>query len=135
MNATQNSTSQLIGETVTVSYVADPSMGYGRFRLENCGTVAVTAVVESVWLELGEHRQPLTDITVFDLEQEQMVNPAGFKVDAEATLSFLVGFPRIAYEPRFGESVAVGLRLRVNDAALQAKSPIQFVRRIPRSGS
>lgn len=130
MDATQNPTFQLIGETVTVNYVADPSVGYGRFRLENREAVVATAAVESVWLELGERRHLLTDITVFDLDQEQTVNPAGFEVGAGATLVFLVGFPRIAYEPPFGESVAVGLRLCVNGTELGAKSSIQLVRRI-----
>ena len=122
---------QLIGETVTVSYVADPSVGHGQFRLENRGAVAVMAAVESAWLELGAHRQPLAGITVYDLDQERMVNPASFRIDAEATVTFLVGFPRVAHEPRFGESSAVGLRLSVNGTELQALSPIAFVRRFP----
>lgn len=122
---------RLIGETVTISYVADPSIGYGQFRLENRGAVAVTAAVESAWLELGGHRQPLAGVTVFDLDQDRMVDPESFEVDAEATVRFLVGFPRVAHEPRFGESSAVGLRLNVNGAELQALSLIEFVRRIP----
>lgn len=122
---------QLIGETVTVSYVTDPSVGRGQFRIENHGTAAVTAVVESAWLELGGYRQPLVGITVFDLDHERMVNPESFKVDAETTMMFLVGFPVVAHEPRFGESVAVGLRLSVNGTELQALSTIELVRRIP----
>jgi hypothetical protein len=124
---------QLIGEAVTVSYVADPSVGYGQFRLENLGDNAVTAAVQSAWLKLGARQQPLADITVFDLDQERMVNPESYKVDAKAIVRFLVGFPSFAHEPRFGESIAVGLRLSVNSAELQAQSPIEFVRRIPRS--
>jgi hypothetical protein len=122
---------KLIGETVTVSYVADPSVGHGQFRLENDATVAVTAAVESAWLEFGGQEQLLTCITVFDLNQEQMVTPESFKVDAEATLLFLVGFPKFAHEPRFDEASAVGLRLSVNGAELKALSPIKFVRRFP----
>lgn len=122
---------QLVGETVTVSYVADPWVGHGRFRLENHDAVAVTATVESAWLELGGRRQPLAGITVFDLEQDKMVNPTGFRIDAKATLPFLVGFPRVVHVPRFGESGAVGLRLTVNGTELQALSPIVFIRLIP----
>lgn len=123
----------LIGETVIVSYVADPSVGHGQFRLENRGAVAVVAAVESAWLEFGAHRQPLAEVTVFDLDQEQTVNPGGFKVEARATVTFMLGFPKVAYEPRFGESSAVGVRLSVNGAELQALSPIVFQRRIPRN--
>ena len=122
----------LIGETVTVSYVSDPSVGRGRFRLENLGTVTVVAALKSAWLELEGHRQPLADVTVFDLEQDQVMNSDRFKVDAEATVTFLVGFPKVAHTPRFGESIAVGLQLGINGAELQALSPIKFVRRIPR---
>ncbi|KAF5435364.1 hypothetical protein C5S35_11250 [Candidatus Methanophagaceae archaeon] len=114
-----------------MSYVTDPSVGYGQFRLENCGTIAVTAAVKSAWLELGGHRQPLAGITVFDLDQDRMLNPESFKVDAEATVTFLIGFPVVAHEPRFGESTVVGLRLSINGTELQALSPIEFVRRIP----
>ena len=127
-----DSGAELVGETVTVSYVADPAMGHGQFRLHNHGATAATASVASAWLELGGDRRPLADITVFDLEQEQMVNPDNFKVDGTKTLGFLLGFPRVAHEPRFGESSAVGLRLRVDGAELQALSPIKFVRRVPR---
>jgi hypothetical protein len=125
---------QLIGETVTVSYVADPSVGHGQFRLENRGVVTVTAALESARLQLGAHRQPLVGITVYDLDQEQMVNPESFKVDVGTTMRFLVGFPKVAYEPRFGESTAVELLLKVDGATLQALSPIKFVRRVPSGG-
>lgn len=122
---------QLIGETVTVSYVADPAVGHGQFRLENHGSGAVMAAVKSVWLELGGRQQPLTGITVFDLDQEQMVNSESFNVDAGETMRFLIGFPVVTHEPRFGESAAVSLRLNVNSSELSALSPIEFVRRIP----
>lgn len=122
---------KLIGEMVTVSYVADPSFGHGKFRLENHDAVTVEAAVESAWLELGERVQSLADVSIFDLSQDQMVNPKSLKVDAGAIMNFLVGFPRIAYEPHFGEVVNVGLRLRVNGVKLEALSPIKFVHRIP----
>lgn len=124
---------QLIGETVTVSYIADPSVGHGHFRLENHGTTAVMAAVKSVWLEIGIHRQPLSGFTVYNLDQEQMVNPERFKIDAGSTIRLLIGFPKITYEPGFGESTGVGVRLSVNGAELQALSSIVFERRIPRN--
>ena len=131
MTTTQHSGPQLIGEAVTVSYVADPSVGHGQFRLENHGDVAMMAVVKLAWLELGGRQQPLAGVTVFDLDQDQMMNPENFKVGVEATVTFLLGFSKVAYEPHFGESAAVGLRLRVNGTEIQALSPIKFVRRIP----
>jgi hypothetical protein len=123
---------QLIGETVTISYVADPSMGHGQFRLENHGDTAVIATVESAWLELGGRRLPLDSISMFDLDKDRMASPDSFEVGAKATMKFLIGFPAISHEPPFGESSAVGLRMRVNGNELQALSPIKFVRRIPR---
>lgn len=122
---------QLIGETVTVSYVANPSIGHGQFRLENHGTTRVMATVKSVFLELGEHRQPLAEITVFDLNQDRMVSPEGFEVNASEKLTLMIGFPKVDHEPAFGESIAVELQLNVNSDEIQAKSPIKFERRIP----
>jgi hypothetical protein len=123
---------QLTGETVHLSYVADPSLGHGQFRLDNRGANPVSASVQSAWLEFGERRQPLAGVTVYDLEQERMVDPQNFKAEAKAIMSFLVGFPAVAHEPEFGESTSVGLRLRVNGADLEALSPVMFMRRVPK---
>lgn len=128
-----NSGVQLIGESVTVSYVADPSLGHGQFRLENHGNTAVMAAVKSAWLELGARIQPVVDVTLYDLAQEQMINPDGFKIEAGATKRFLIGFPKFIYEPNFGEKTNVGLRLTINGDELQAFSSIVFERRIPRT--
>ena len=131
MITTHYSSLQLIGETVTISYVANPSIGYGQFRLENHGTTRVMASVQSVWLELGEHQHLLSAIKVFDLNQDQMVSPEGFEVDGSEKLTFMVGFPKVDHNPTFGESIAVELQLNVNGDKIQAKSPIKFERRIP----
>jgi len=122
---------QFTGETVIVSYIADPSLGYGRFRLENHGLATVTAAVESAWIELAGHGRPLAKFSIFDLDREQTVNAAGFNVARETDLRFLVSFPKIAYIPGFGASAAVGVLLRVDDLELQAVSTIQFENRIP----
>lgn len=122
---------KLIGETVLVNYIADPSIGHGQFRLENHGAEVMVAIVKSAWLEIGGQDQPIADVTIFDLNQDQMIDPENFKIGAGKTVTFLIGFPRVSHEPCFGESSAVGLRLRVNGIELQAFSPIKFLRRIP----
>jgi hypothetical protein len=122
---------KLIGETVTVSYIADSSFGHGRFRLTNPGTSSVKATVETTWLELGDFRRQPEQITVFDLRLNRMVNPKNFKVEAGITMTFLVGFPTVIYEPRFGDSTAVFLQIIANGCILQARSQIKFERRIP----
>ena len=132
MGTVEHSDLRLTGETVTLNYLADPSLGHGQFRLENRGESSVSASVQSAWLEFGERRQPLEGITVYDLDQEQMVDPQNFKIEAKATLRFLVGFPAVAHEPAFGESTAVGVRMRVDGAEVEAQSPIKFIRRVPR---
>ncbi len=122
----------LTGETVIVSYVSDPSLGYGRFRLENKGSRQLTAAVESAWLELGERQQPLGSLTVFDVDHDRNLDPNGFDLAPGASLTFLLSFPTVPYQPPFGESTAVGLRLSADHTELQALSPIRFERRIPR---
>jgi hypothetical protein len=131
MITTSQPDSQLIGETVTISYITDPSVGHGRFRLENYGDTSVIATVKLAWLEFGEHQQVLAGVTLFDIDQERMVNPESFTISAKSAETFLVGFPKVAHEPRFGEIAAVGLRLNANGINLQALSPIKFERRIP----
>lgn len=127
----QSAGAELIGEDVTVSYVADPVIGHGIFRLKNHMPTAMTVTVQSAWLALGEHRRPLSEIHVFDVALEKAIDPCCLRVDAGGTIRFLLGFPSLVYEPRFGESVFVELQLSVDDSRLQARSPISFVRRVP----
>lgn len=126
-----NHSPQLMGETVTVSYVADPSISYGQFRLTNPGPLAFNATVKSAWLELAEQHQPLTEVSVFDTDQDTEISSKGFEVKAESTLNFLIGFPKIKYELHSRDVVAVHLQLSVNGIELQALSQIKFERRIP----
>ena len=125
------SNAELTGETVTVSYLADPVVGHGLFLLENHGAAAITVSVQSAWLEIGGHQQPLAGISVFDLDKEESVNHEEFRVSAGASFRFMLGFPKVAFAPRFGEAVVVGLRVNANGNQLQALSPIRFERRIP----
>ena len=123
----------LTGETVDISYVSDPQIGHGEFRLNNPGDSQVVAAIASAWLELGDQRKPLPRFTVFDLAQEHMVDPQHVQVGPKTTLGFLLGFPSMSYEPRFGESAAVGVKLTANGTEVTATSPLKFVRRIPRT--
>ena len=123
----------LTGAAVDISYVADPAIGHGEFRLSNAGDAPIFAAVTVAWLELGDQRKPLHQLTVFDLAQEHMVNPQHFQVGPKATLGFLLGFPSMPYEPRFGESAAVGVKLTANGTEVTATSPLKFVRRMPRT--
>ncbi len=133
MTTSQGSDLRLVGETVEISYVTDPVIGHGQFRLENRGLNAVSAAVESAWLTLGARRQSLTEVSVYVTGEEQTVDSQNFEVKAQEALNFLLGFPAVAYNPAFGESVAVGLRLQADGVELEAFSPITFVRRLPRS--
>ena len=127
----------LTGEVVEISYIADPEVGYGRFIFSNSGSSAVTVSIESAWLETGTGRQPIASIKVFDpaqeMDGEQPRDPHRLQVTPGATRKFGIGFGSIAYEPSFGESVAVGLRVRSGKIMLEARSPLRFIRRWPRS--
>jgi hypothetical protein len=123
---------KLIGETVTVSFVSDPALARGQFRLENHGSEPLRCAVETAWLDINGQRRSLNDITVYDLTLDQSVPPGEFALPGGASMSFLLGFPRIGYEPQFGASVYVGLSLQVNNKSLQAESSVRFEQRIPR---
>lgn len=128
---TVNHSPQLYGETVTVSYVTDPSISYGQFRLENPGTDAIIVGLKSAWLEVDGQQQSLDEISLFDTDQDKMINPENFKVGAKSTLSFLIGFPRQEHVPQSGELIAVHLQLTINGLDIQSLSPIKFEKRIP----
>jgi hypothetical protein len=123
----------LTGETVNISYVSDPAIGHGEFRLNNAGDTPIVAAVSAAWLELGDQHKPLAQFTVFDLAQEHMVDPHHVEVGPKTSLGFLLGFPSMSYEPRFGESAAVGVKLTANGTEVTAMSPLKFIRRIPRT--
>ncbi len=122
---------ELTGEAVTVSGVADPAVSYGQFRLENHGQASEIASLGAVWLEVGERRQPLAQVTLFDVSHDQELEPGHFEIEPGTTINFLVGFPKVAYEARAGE-FTVCLELHVGGADLEARSPVTFVQRIPR---
>ncbi len=122
----------LTGEPVTIQYVADPRAGHGQFVLANPGSTPISAEVDALWFQAGEGRRPLPVASIFAPEDNRSLDPHTLRVEPGATLRFWVGFPAIAYEPPFGEAAAVGLRLRLGDTVLEARSPLQFLRRWPR---
>lgn len=123
---------QLVGEPVTVSGVGDLAAGHGRFRLENPGPAAVRAAVVSAWLDVGGRRRPLMPATVFDVDRDRAFDPDGFEVEA-GTTTFLLGFPRVPDEAGPAEETSIGLRLAADGSTVEARSPIVFERRIPRT--
>lgn len=129
----QNKKLSLVGETVIINYVSDPFIGNGKFHIENFTTNPVSARVDSAWSKIGDYEKILTDITVFNLDTLQAVDSQSFVINPGTTMKFLLGFPVIQYDPHFGETGFVGLRLIVNGYKIEAESPIQFVRRFPRS--
>lgn len=98
MTATTNTAIQLTGETVTISYVANPAMARGQYKLTNSGDNAVEISVHAVWVELGGRRQALNDFSVYDRKLEQTLNPQKFTLDAKSTMNFFIGFPKFSYE-------------------------------------
>jgi hypothetical protein len=123
---------RLAGERVTVSYVADPQIGHGQFTFENHGAVAETATIEKAWLRTGNNVTQLSGVTVFDIERERSLDPAKIELPPGASVRFYVGFPAVAWEPRFGETCEVGIRTWVGEVRFEAASEVVMERRIPR---
>lgn len=86
-------------------------------------------------LRAGAGRRELSGIAVFDPSPDhagaQPPDQHTLRVDAGATRAFGFGFDAFSYEPRFGETVTVGVRMRVGAQVLAAKSPLRYVRRWP----
>jgi hypothetical protein len=122
---------QVTGEPVVISYLADPLVGRGQFRLENHGDSTAQTAVESVWLRIDRQRQPVSHISLFDVGTERPLDPEHPSVAPGETVTFLLGFPRVPSEG--SGDVAVGLRLAGGTTPIEAESHIQIVRRIPRT--
>lgn len=121
---------RVIGEPVVVSYLADPAISRGRFRLENDGTSTARTAVELAWVRIGGQRQDLVHISLFDVDTEQQLDPDQLEVAPRETVTFLLGFPRIPYGQAGGE-VSVGIRLAGSPMPVEAESPVQLIRRRP----
>jgi hypothetical protein len=121
----------LTGESITISYLADARAGHGRFSITNPGVTPLTASVRSVSFRAARRSLSLQEIGALDLETDQSLDPGGFTVGPGSTLRFLLSFPPIPYDPSWGGSAKLELRLAIDHTELTAESTLQFVRRIP----
>lgn len=137
MKKTSASSITLSGETVTIAYVADPRVSHGRFLIANAdaGAGDAIATLEAAWLETGDGRRELSGVQLFDpslpQKDDRPPDQRSVRIDAGASRAFEVSFDAVSYEPPFGELVAVGVRMRIGELVLEAKSPLQYVRRWP----
>jgi hypothetical protein len=122
---------RLIGEPVTISYLTDPMISRGKFRLENHGVFTARMAVESAWVRIDRQRLPLSHISLFDVDTDRQLDPDHLDVAPGGIATFLLGFTRVPYAQEAGE-VVVGLRLVGAPTTIEAESPVQLVRRIPR---
>lgn len=121
----------LVGETVTESGLGDLHAGHGQFRLENPGPEPVDVTLDELWLEVGDRKDTIEAVSVFQTDTDTQLDPAGFSARSGAT-NFLVGFRSVADPTGPGERLSVGLRLMAGETALEARSPVVFERRIAR---
>jgi hypothetical protein len=133
MRVAPGSDIELLGAEHVVSYVATPIAIRGMFRLVNHRPAAARIVVAAVWLKIGADTREISKFGLYDLENERSIDLDEFQVDATAYASLLVSVPPLLHEPRFGESLEIGLRLGANGRQLQATSVIVLERRLPRT--
>ena len=122
----------VVGEPVKISYLADPTIGRGQFRIENTTGRVARAEVRSVWLEIGAQCQALIPTSVYLLDAQQEVAAEGFEVAATPITRILIGFPRVALQTQFGETVSVGIVMTIEGFEFQARSAIVLERRYPK---
>lgn len=122
---------RLTGKANTVSYLADPVIGHGRFELENRSAEEVRIEVLSVWMDLGSDIRPLSGWSIFDLGTEMTLDPGRFILEPRTKLDFLLTFPRVPHEPQFDVHCSIALRVMAGGLPLSAESNIIFERRIP----
>ena len=122
----------LTGQPVTISFLTDPAIGQGEFRLVNQGGARIVVVVEGAWFETSEAApRPLSPLSAYDDDHNRPLDPSRIEIPPGATSSFSIGFPRLAYTPRDGEECAIRLRVKVGTTVREARSPLVLVRRLP----
>lgn len=119
----------LTGQTVTITYESNLAIGHGHFELNNPDDSPLSASVKHLWLKVGDERQLVQPVTVWDREEQVSLDPQSFQVSANDSLEFYMTFPQITDQPAVGESVGVVLQLQVGEVYLEATSPIELVRR------
>jgi hypothetical protein len=124
---------QVIGEAVFASYLADPVVSRGQFRVENRGSSTVRAAVESAWLRIDGRRQVLDHVSLFDIDTDRQLDPKNVDIEPGQVMTFWLGFRPLPHQQRARE-VAVGIRLAgASPTPIEAESPVHLVRRIPRN--
>jgi hypothetical protein len=123
---------RIVGEPVVVSYLTDPVISRGRFRLENHGNSTAQTAVELAWVRIGQQRRDLSHISLFDVDTDRQLDPNQIEVAPGEIVTFLLGFPRIPYKQE-GNEVSVGIRLAGSLTPIETESPVRLIRRIPRT--
>ena len=122
----------LMGQPVTIGFVDEAAIGHGEFRLVNRGRAAVVVAVDGAWFETNAAApRALSPLSAFDDDYKRALDPSRIEIPPGATLNVSIGFPRIAYSPRYGEECAIGLRVSAGATIREARSPLQLVRRHP----
>lgn len=117
------------GQKVSRSYLSDPHVANGDFRIANRGTDSVRIHIDAVWLRLGKTRQKMEGISVFDKDREITVTDP-FTVQPHSELSVSVGFPRVPVTDTQTE-IYVEAAFAVQGKTIKAESPIELVQRKP----
>lgn len=122
----------LVGDTVKISAVRDHQIGYGEYQLTNVGTEAFQAEIVAADLRIAEKSQNLQPLYLLLEDSVESVPATSFEVPAQTTSKFTISFPGIEANAYFGQKVAIHLKIKIDDALLEADSPIVLERRIPR---
>ena len=131
MTGPRNDDIRLAGKAVTVSYLADPVVGHGRFEIDNQSAEKAEIQILGAWMKLGSDVRELSGWSIFDLGSERTLDPDGFIVEPGTKLDFLLTFPRIPHEPQFDARCSIALRAMAGSLPISAESVIVFERRIP----
>lgn len=120
----------LMGIEVTESFLSDPRIRHGEFRLENGGNAAISADVEAVRLQTGEESRAFETWHLLDVGTGQPIEGA-IEVPPDSAVQFLLSFETVPYQPRMG-AVALHCSIAAGDSTYEAASPIRIINRIPR---
>jgi hypothetical protein len=69
----------LTGQTVTIIYESNLAIGYGHFELNNTDDSPLSASVKYLLLKVGDERQLVQPVTVWNREEQVSLDPQSFQ--------------------------------------------------------
>lgn len=123
---------ELTGIDFTISYLADPTISYGKYEVTYEGDSVMPAHITKAVLEVnGEMRKP-NPYFVYVTGADKSVDPDELILAPNATTELTVSFQQMDYYEQTDGTPTLHIEMEANGETYKASSKIRYERRIPR---